>query len=224
MGVTEPDPGDTRGQRMAGLEAFSSLSMLPLEQRWHGQTAPVPVAVALIRRVTDGGEELLLIRRAAGPYSGQWALVGGKWDFGETLAEAIVREAREETGLTTAFVALRALVSERVAPWTADTPAAHFLLLVCDLVVRDGTAAEQQEGIVDWFGPTAIDALYAEGRIIPSDYAMIREFGAATHSAPYVEVEMRALLDGTAALPSQMLRFRRVDRESNADDDVAQVT
>ena len=33
MGVTEPDPGDTRGQRMAGLEAFSSLSMLPLEQR-----------------------------------------------------------------------------------------------------------------------------------------------------------------------------------------------
>ena len=184
----------------------------------------MPVAVALIRQAADVGEELLLIRRAGGPYTGQWALVGGKWDFGETLAEAIVREVREETGLTTAFVALRALVSERVAPWTADAPAAHFLLLVCDLVVRDGRATEQQEGFVDWFGAADIEALYAEGRIIPSDYAMIREFSAATRSSAYVEVEMRALLDGTAAQPSQMLRFTRVDRERNADDEVARIS
>ncbi len=203
---------------MAGMDAFNSLSTLPPERRWRGQVAPVPVAVALIRQASAAGEELLLIRRAGGPYTGQWALVGGKWDFGETLAEAIVREVREETGLTTAFIALRALVSERVAPWRADTPAAHFLLLVCDLVVRDGTAAEQQEGLVAWFGPAAIEALYDEGRIIPSDYAMIREFGAATRSSAYVEVEMRALLDGTAAQPSQMLRFTRVDQEWNADD------
>ena len=206
------------------MDAFNSLSARPPGQRWHGQTAPVPVAVALIRQAADVGEELLLIRRAGGPYTGQWALVGGKWDFGETLAEAIVREVREETGLTTAFVALRALVSERVAPWTADAPAAHFLLLVCDLVVRDGRATEQQEGFVDWFGAADIEALYAEGRIIPSDYAMIREFSAATRSSAYVEVEMRALLDGTAAQPSQMLRFTRVDRERNADDEVARIS
>ena len=145
-------------------DTFNSLSALPPERRWRAQTAPVPVAVALIRQAAAAGEELLLIRRANGPYTGQWALVGGKWDFGETLAEAIV---------------------------------------------RDGTAAEQQEGLVDWFGVEAIDALHAEGRIIPSDYAMIREFGGATRHSPYVEVEMRALLDGTAAQPSQMLRFRR---------------
>ena len=190
-------------------DTFNSLSALPPERRWRAQTAPVPVAVALIRQAAAAGEELLLIRRANGPYTGQWALVGGKWDFGETLAEAIVREVMEETGLRTAFVALRALVSERVAPWTADDLGAHFLLLVCDLVVREGTAAEQQEGRVDWFSRETIDALYAEGHIIPSDYAMIREFGGATRHSPYVEVEMRALLDGTAAQPSQMLRFLR---------------
>lgn len=199
------------------MEHFSSLIHLPRERRWRAQTAPVPVAVALIRRATDSGEELLLIRRANGPYTGQWALVGGKWDFGETLAEAIEREVREETGLLTAFLALRALVSERVAPWTAEDVGAHFLLLVCDLVVREGRAAEQQEGLVDWFSGEAVDALYAEGRIIPSDYAMIREFGTATHHSPYVEVEMRALLDGSAAQPSQMLRFTRVDRKLNTD-------
>jgi len=195
------------------MDLFSNLSNLPPQRRWRAQTAPVPVAVALIRRPTAAGaEELLLIRRANGPYTGQWALVGGKWDFGETLAEAITREVLEETGLRTTFVALRALVSERVAPWTTDDLGAHFLLLVCDLVVRDGTAAEQQEGLVAWFDAPSVDALYEEGRIIPSDYAMIREFLTAEHSSAYVEVEMRALLDGSAAQPSQMLAFRRHDR------------
>jgi len=173
----------------------------------------VPVAVAFIRRAAEDGEELLLIRRAGGPYTGQWALVGGKWEFGETLAESIVREAREETGLATSFAALRAVVSERVAPWTASDPSAHFLLLVGDLVVDDGLAAEQQEGLVAWFGRAAIDALHDEGRIIPSDYAMIVAFAAADEHAPYVEVEMRALLDGTAAQPSQMVQFRRHSRD-----------
>lgn len=196
------------------MDIFSSLPSLPPDRRWRGQTAPVPVAVAFIRRAAAHGEELLLIRRAGGPYTGQWALVGGKWDFGETLAESIVREAREETGLVTSFVALRAVVSERVAPWTDGDLSAHFLLLVCDLVVEDGLAAEQQEGVVAWFGRPAIDALHDEGRIIPSDYAMIAAFATADEQAPYVEVEMRALLDGTAAQPGHMLRFRRVGRES----------
>lgn len=194
------------------MDLFASLSSLPPERRWRAQTAPVPVAVALIRRRAELDEELLLIRRANGPYTGQWALVGGKWDFGETLAEAIVREVWEETTLTTSFVALRALVSERVAPWTADAQAAHFLLLVCDLLVEDGQAAEQQEGMVAWFKIDDIDALYGEGRIIASDYAMIREFGPATHHSPYVEVEMRALLDGSVAQPHEMIRFLRHDK------------
>jgi ADP-ribose pyrophosphatase YjhB (NUDIX family) len=103
------------------MDAFTALPTLPPEQRWRGQTAPVPVVVALIRRAHEDGERLLLIRRAAGPYAGQWALVGGKWEFGETLPEAIVREVAEETGLRTSFVAVRGVVSERVAPWSAGS-------------------------------------------------------------------------------------------------------
>ncbi len=190
-------------------DAFSALPALPREQRWRGQTAPVPVVVALIRRAHEDGERLLLIRRAAGPYAGHWALVGGKWDFGETLAEAIVREVREETGLATTLVAVRGLVSERVTPWSPAELAAHFLLLVCDLVVRGGEAAAQSEGLVAWFDHAAIDALHAAGTIIPSDYAMIREFAAATGGAPYVEVEMRATVGAAAESLSELLRFRR---------------
>src|SRR5436305_7785133 len=44
-------------------------------------------------------EELLLIRRGRPPGFGQWSLPGGRVEHGEVLAEAVVREVREETGL-----------------------------------------------------------------------------------------------------------------------------
>jgi len=47
---------------------------------------------------------------------GKWALVGGKWDFGETLSQATTREVQEETGVITDFVALREFVNERIFP------------------------------------------------------------------------------------------------------------
>ena len=41
----------------------------------------------------------LLIRRGQPPLLGEWSLPGGVLECGETLREAVVREAREETGL-----------------------------------------------------------------------------------------------------------------------------
>jgi ADP-ribose pyrophosphatase YjhB (NUDIX family) len=42
---------------------------------------------------------VLLIRRAQPPLLGEWSLPGGVLECGETLREAVAREAREETGL-----------------------------------------------------------------------------------------------------------------------------
>jgi 8-oxo-dGTP diphosphatase len=42
---------------------------------------------------------LLLIRRGHGPAAGEWSIPGGRVNAGETLAEAVVRELAEETGV-----------------------------------------------------------------------------------------------------------------------------
>ena len=49
--------------------------------------------------VTVDEGRLLLIRRGHGPAAGEWSVPGGRVEFGETLAEAVVRELLEETGL-----------------------------------------------------------------------------------------------------------------------------
>lgn len=62
--------------------------------------------------VPDAGGQVLLIQRANDPYGGSWALPGGFVDVGETVEDAAVREAKEETGLDVEILRLVGVYSE----------------------------------------------------------------------------------------------------------------
>ena len=194
---------------------FEDLTSIPPENRWREQKYPAPVVVSIIRRDPTVGESdpaagsYLLIKRNSEPYSGRWALIGGKWDFGETLAAAAVREVEEETGLETTYVGLRGLVSERLAPeGQGDDKAAHFLIFVCQVAAPDGVAREQAEGAVRWFRQPEIEELHTAGTIIPSDYAMLSRF-VTSAPLPHYEAEMLAA-DKKGNTVAQLLRFEQI--------------
>jgi len=64
----------------------------------HVYSNPVPTIDVIIEVGGEGGEKgVVLIYRKNDPKA--WALPGGFVDYGETLEQAAVREAREETGL-----------------------------------------------------------------------------------------------------------------------------
>lgn len=80
--------------------------------------------------VAVDAEQLLLVRRATPPGAGQWSLPGGRVEVGETLAEAVVRELEEETGLT-------AMCDELVGWVERIGPDYHFVILDFRVTVLD---------------------------------------------------------------------------------------
>jgi 8-oxo-dGTP diphosphatase len=54
--------------------------------------------------ITKPPNMILLIKRLTMPFSGYWALPGGRLDPGETVEETVIREVKEETGLDVTIV------------------------------------------------------------------------------------------------------------------------
>lgn len=50
--------------------------------------------------VIDARGNVLLVKRGNEPRKGHWSIPGGLLELGESLAEGVAREIREETGLT----------------------------------------------------------------------------------------------------------------------------
>ena len=107
--------------------------------------------------VQDG--RVLLIRRGQPPLLGEWSLPGGVLECGETLREAVAREAQEETGL---LVETRNMlgVYERVIRDDAERVRYHYVLIdfLCQPIGGDLKAGSDAAD-VRWFRSDELPAL-----------------------------------------------------------------
>ncbi len=81
-----------------------------------GQTVFLDPKVAVVVVATDGGGEILMVKRAIEPMMGRWSLPAGYVDRGEVVEEAAIREVREETGVEVRLDSLLGMYSSRGAP------------------------------------------------------------------------------------------------------------
>lgn len=100
------------------------------------------------------GERVLLVETTK--WRGLWGVPGGKVDYGETLADALAREFREETGLILHGIEY-AQTQEAVLSEEFHQPA-HLLLV--DFFARTDSLTVTPNGeIVDWSWATLDEAL-----------------------------------------------------------------
>jgi mutator protein MutT len=90
-------------------------------------SAPSPI-VGVGAVIWNGHDEVVLIRRSQEPRRGQWSIPGGTLEWGESVRDAILREVREETGLTVQVAGLIDVV-DLVMRDTGGLVVRHYVLV-----------------------------------------------------------------------------------------------
>jgi ADP-ribose pyrophosphatase YjhB (NUDIX family) len=107
--------------------------------------------------IEDG--RVLLVKRGHPPLEGEWSIPGGVLELGETLREAAVREAHEETCLTVEPAELLG-VYDRVLRDGSGRTLYHYVLVdfLCRRIYGEAQAADDADE-VRWFTPEEAAAL-----------------------------------------------------------------
>ncbi len=121
--------------------------------------------------IIDDGR-VLLVKRGHPPLAGEWSIPGGVLEVGETLREAAIREAREETCLTVEPADLLG-VYDRVLRDDDGRTLYHYVLIdfLCRRVGGEARAADDADE-VRWFTLKEAGAL-----ALPEDTAEVIRLG-----------------------------------------------
>ncbi|MGI8330373.1 NUDIX hydrolase [Actinomadura scrupuli] len=109
--------------------------------------------------VANDNGEILLIRRTD---NDNWALPGGAIDLGESVAQAAVRETREETGIDCEITGIVGIYTDpkHVIHYTSNDEVRQEFSIVLIARPAGGTPTPSEESSqVQWIAPTEIEAL-----------------------------------------------------------------
>lgn len=107
---------------------------------------PVPAVISIVIRENA----VLLVQRANPPDAGYWGFPGGKIAFGESIAQAAIRELHEETGIRANAGPIVTTI-DAFDHQGSDIQAHHILIaLICDWISGEPVA---QDDALDarWF-------------------------------------------------------------------------
>jgi 8-oxo-dGTP diphosphatase len=136
------------GGSAGGLEISRHLALPCVMKREYPHSPLVGVGAIIV----DQGR-VLLVKRGYPPLAGEWSIPGGVLELGETLREAAIREAKEETCLTVETAELLG-VYDRVLRDDDGRTLYHFVLIdfLCRRVAGEAQAADDADE-VGWFTP-----------------------------------------------------------------------
>ena len=118
---------------------------MPADDRRYPKHPLVGVGAILLRR-----DRILMAQRGKEPLKGWWSLPGGALETGESLAEAVRREVREETGLEIRPIGVLEIF-ERIMRDAGGRPEYHYVLIDYVCRITGGTlCAGDDVAHVEW--------------------------------------------------------------------------
>jgi mutator protein MutT len=148
---------------------------------FHDPTAPTPnsVKVAVSALVQDEQGRILLIRRSD---NGKYSVPGGGLEAGETVAQAVVREVREETGIDVEVTELVGVFSnpEHVIAYDNGEVRQEFSICFRAQPIGGELRTSEESTEVEWVRPSEL----SDRDIHPSIQLRIRK-GLEGTDSPY---------------------------------------
>ena len=128
-----------------------------------------PIAVAVI---VENANQILLIKEAKGTAQGKWNQPAGRFEVGENIKQAALREAKEETGYT---IELKSLVGIYDELENQSKPRVRFVF-TAKLLSNSQDKFSEDIAEVKWVSREELLAINKDGFASDATYQSFQDF------------------------------------------------